>query len=457
MRRLFWRIFGLILTTQVGLILAISWITMLNVESEKIPGVGISRLEAAMNEQLRSASHELQTGGSEGLRQWLRTTSTLGWTTLYVLDDSYHDLLGRTVPPVIVDAAAHPIQDEQGWHAEPAHLRLRPLETPSGEHFIAVAQFDDSLLRRLIYRRPLAFWTHMATALLLSALASLLIAFYIASPLRRIRASARLFAAGDLDARVGRLRFGGSEEMLALAAEFDYMAARIKELVEGQRRLIRDVSHEMRSPLARLRVGLELVRQKSDATTQPQLDRIEHEAEQLEHMIGQAIQLSRLETTAPVQVENVRLDLMLNDIVADAQFEAQAAKRSISIVVTNPVQVQAEAELLHSAIENVIRNALHYTIEGTSVEIHLDAVSTPDIHARIRVRDHGPGVDPADCERIFEAFYRTDHARQRASGGTGLGLAIAKRAIERQRGWVLAKNIAGGGLEIEIHLPALAS
>jgi len=227
------------------------------------------------------------------------------------------------------------------------------------------------------------------------------------------------------------------------------MTSRLRDLVEGQRRLIRDVSHEMRSPLSRLRVALELARAQTGTDT-TQLDRIEREAERLEEMIAQAIQLTRMETTLPSHVENVALDEMIADIAGDAAFEAQTRPCALHIAQTAPLAVRAEADLVASAIENVVRNAVRYTAPETTVSIRLDRVES---QARVRVRDCGPGVSAGDCGRIFEPYFRTDAARQRKSGGSGLGLAIAKRAVERQGGRIHASNAEGGGLEVEILLP----
>jgi len=333
---------------------------------------------------------------------------------------------------------------------------------------------------RLLYRHPNTFWMHVALAMAISACFALLLAAYITAPLARIRASARRVARGDLSAHIGDLRFGRSAEILALASEFDQMTARLRDLVEGQRRLIRDVSHEMRSPLSRMRIALELARanlkealvEPAGAVLEPvtsgrepdrspaqrfsgieavnQLDRIEREAERLEEMIAQAIQLTRMETTTPSKVEDVALDQLITDIASDAAFEAQARPCALHIAQNEPLVVRAEADLVASAIENVVRNAVKYTAADSTVSIRLDRVEG---QARVRVRDCGPGVPAGDCARIFEPYFRTDVARQRKSGGSGLGLAIAKRAIERQGGRIHASNIDGGGLEVEILLP----
>ena len=449
MRQLFWRIFALFWAASVVLILAIAWITSNNFENEKIPGLGITRLESVLNEHLRSVAHALRDDGIDGLRKSLGQQLDFGRVQVYVLDAAHHDLLGRDVPDAVLAAADHPVADAQGLSAN--RMRLRNLTAADGTHYTAVARFEGSRILRLLYRHQATFWAHVAIAMAISACISLLLAAYITFPLTRIRASARRVARGDLSARVGDLKFGRSSEILALAHEFDQMTARLRDLVEGQRRLIRDVSHEMRSPLSRLRVALELARaQVSGGDAGKQLDRIECEAERLEEMIAQAIQLSRMETTPPSKVESVALDVLISDVAGDAAFEAQARPCALHIAQSSPLAVRAEADLLSSAIENVVRNAVKYTQPDTTVSIRLDQVAD---QARLRVRDCGPGVAEADCVRIFEPYYRTDAARQRKSGGSGLGLAIAKRAVERQGGRIHASNADGGGLEVEILLP----
>ncbi|MGA9335896.1 MAG: ATP-binding protein [Rudaea sp.] len=446
MRHLFWRIFAALWLVSVTVIVVLAWTTTSNFESTKLPGLGLTRLQTAMDNQLLRAEHELRHDGISGLREWLADTEDYGPGALYVLDGD-RDLLDRKVPPDVRAAAG-----ATGTAAADASRRVRThmLHAPDGHDYLGVAAFEGSFLTRLIYRRPTAFWSNIAIAMLICALVSALLASYVAAPLARIRASARRVARGDLSARVGVLRFGRSTEVLALADEFDRMAARLKELVEGQQRLVRDVPHEMRSPLSRLRVALELARTQTGADAAIQLDRIEREALRLEEMIAQAIQLSRMETAQRTQVEKVALDELVADIAADAAFEAQARDCTLRITATVPLTVNAEAQLLSSAIENVVRNAVNYTSAESQVDLCVDRSGD---HARVRVRDHGPGISHDDCARIFEPYFRTDAARQRKSGGSGLGLAIAKRAIERQGGCICARNAEGGGLEVEIRLP----
>jgi two-component system sensor histidine kinase CpxA len=446
-RRLFWRIFAMFWAATMVLVLATAWSTSYTFENEKIPGLDITRLESVLNEQLRGVGRALREGGVPALKDVVAGAGQRG-ISLYILDADRHDVLGRNVPDDLIDSINSAVEDTQGLHVNRRRIHL--INLSDQEKYIGVAEYADPPLLRMLYRRPNLFWKQVVIASAISAAFSLMLAAYIATPLSRIRSSARRVARGDLDARVGTLRFGRSAEMLSLASEFDQMAARLKELVEGQRRLIRDVSHEMRSPLARQRVALELARAQVTGDARLQLDRIERESERLEEMISQSIQLSRMEMTTPSKVESVALDELIADITADAAFEAQAQHCSLHIAQSAPLLVRAESDLLASAIENVVRNAVNYTTPDSTIRIRLDRV---DAQARLRVIDAGPGVSPADCARIFEPYFRTDSARQRKSGGSGLGLAIAKRAVERQGGRIRAVNADGGGLEVEILLP----
>jgi two-component system sensor histidine kinase CpxA len=233
------------------------------------------------------------------------------------------------------------------------------------------------------------------------------------------------------------------------------MAEKIESLVQAQRRLLGDISHELRSPLARLNVALELARQRSGNEAVSALARIQREAETLNEMIGQLLTLTRLQTGAQ-EIQKSEFDLcrLVREIADDAEFEAKSGNRSVSLESDASCTFVGNELLVRRAIENVVRNAVHYTREGTEVEIKVNEV----IHnangkaIEITVRDHGPGVPEPALGKIFRPFYRVDEARDREAGGVGLGLAIAERAVKLHNGSISARNAADGGLAITITL-----
>lgn len=235
------------------------------------------------------------------------------------------------------------------------------------------------------------------------------------------------------------------------------MAERVQQLLQARQQLLNDVSHELRSPLARLHLALGLAQKKADIPLHRDLDRIEREAERLDELIGEILSLSRLESSEEVPDKGaVELAELLHTIAADAAFEADP--RDCNVVVTSsfPVVLQGNEALLRSALENVVRNALRYTRAGTTVELSLtqDPLQ-PNAAVVIEVRDQGPGIAPELLPRIFDPFVRAGEARDRESGGYGLGLAIAKRAIGLHRGTIAARNRPEGGLSVLIRLPVM--
>jgi signal transduction histidine kinase len=280
-----------------------------------------------------------------------------------------------------------------------------------------------------------------------------LLAWRMSAPVRRLRLAVQQLASGDFTARTGILSVRQGDEISELGGDFDRMAERIESLLLSQKQLVRDISHELRSPLARLQVALGLARQKSSGDAEPALNRIEQEAERLNGMIGELLTLSLLEDNATLNhIGQVDLRDLLNEVVQDADFEAADRNRQVLLTAQQTeLMVMGDRELLRRAVENVVRNALRYTGEETAVEVLLD--QNQKNQAVIRVSDHGPGVPAEMLESIFQPFYRVEEARDRQSGGTGIGLAITARAVALHGGTVVADNRFGGGLDIIICLP----
>jgi signal transduction histidine kinase len=298
----------------------------------------------------------------------------------------------------------------------------------------------------------------LVIAVISSGLVCYLLAWFLTMPVVRLRAATRQLAAGDLTARAGAPNIRRRDEVAGLMRDFDAMAARLENLVKAQSRLLNDISHELRSPLARLNVALGLARQRSNMESASMLERIELEAGRLNELIGRLLTLARLEDGEQhVPAASVLLDEVVLGVAEDAEFEAQARHCHVHSEIPAGIWgVRGDASLLHSALENVVRNAIRYTREGTTVEIHLEKTeSASGAEAVVRVTDCGSGV-PADAlERLFQPFYRLDDARGRQTGGVGLGLAITERAVRFHGGRVAAVNRAEGGLMVEIHLPLM--
>ena len=233
------------------------------------------------------------------------------------------------------------------------------------------------------------------------------------------------------------------------------MASRIESLVEAQRRLLGDISHELRSPLARQGVALGLARRRAGTEATTALDRIEREASRLNEMIGQLLSLSRIETDADGSKKSkIDLTTLVQEIVEDGDFEARERDRRVRLISTEAVSLRAVPELLRSAIENVIRNAVRYTEANTEVEVSIASkLIANNRWAVITVRDHGHGVSNGQLTGIFQPFYRVEDDRDRRTGGSGLGLSIAARAIKLHGGTIEASNAPNGGLIVEIRLP----
>jgi two-component system sensor histidine kinase CpxA len=340
----------------------------------------------------------------------------------------------------------YPRMGERNWLAS-------PIQSRDGQTYIVALGLPDVPPPKHIIKGL----THgfLGWRLLILLVVSAGVCFWLArsltSPIRVLRRATQQFAAGDLSTRIdGKVH--GKNEFAGLAADFDEMAGKIEDLVGGQQRLLRDISHELRSPLARLGVALELARQDNNIESRHKaLGRIELESERMNELIGQLLSLTRLESGAD-QLPRTEFDLclLLDRLVRDADFEAKNRQCQVMFNGPESVIVNGYEELMARALENVIRNGVRYTEEGTQVSVELKR--DPE-NIVIRIADHGPGVPDEVLDKMFEPFYRVADARDRQSGGTGIGLAIAEQAVRLHGGSIRAINRAEGGLLVEIFLP----
>jgi two-component system sensor histidine kinase CpxA len=272
-----------------------------------------------------------------------------------------------------------------------------------------------------------------------------LVTMYITRPVRQLANVVDRFGAGELTARTTPR---SKDEIGNLGRSFNAMAERIYTLLTTERQLLQDVSHELRSPLARLTFEAEMVRRTTDRDAAA--TRLRHEIERLSELVGTLIDMARAESEpGEVEMETLCLNDLLLDTAADSEIEAQAAGCSIDIKAPEETNLQGNAELLRRAFENILRNALRYAPPKSSVEVRLKREAT---WARIIVRDYGPGIPENLRERIFDPFFRADASRDERTGGLGLGLAIARRAVRVHNGDITAENASPGAL-LTITLP----
>ncbi len=334
---------------------------------------------------------------------------------------------------------------------EERSLGASPVDFPDGKRLALVFQWERGTPPSLFWGSTLAYM-RLGGLLLTGVILCWMLALYLTSPIRKLREATNKFAGGDLTTRVAEKVGRRRDEISDLARDFDSMAERIESLVMSQQRLNRDISHELRSPLARMNVALEMARQRATPETMPQLTRIENESFRLNEMISRLLTLSKLETgSQDFDRHELNLKGLVEQIASDADFEAKARNRSVRVVRADDCRVIGSENLLHSAIENILRNAVRYTKEGTAVEVSL---SNGNGRAVVTIADHGEGVPEVELKNLFKPFYRVEEARDRGSGGTGLGLAIAEQAVKLHKGTISAKNTADG-LEVEIVLAAM--
>jgi two-component system sensor histidine kinase CpxA len=409
--------------------------------------------ESLRNHALNEGVQAYEQGGASGLQNYLDDLQASQHVRAFLFDGQGNELSGRPAPewagrmarglPPRMPHAPFP------WNLMPPRFLSQSLTTAGGGRYSLVLELPPG---PRVFFGPHGFpGAGLLIAVLSSGIVCYFLAHYLTAPVVRLRKATQQIAAGDLSARAGMPDAHRRDELADLVRDFDAMAARLESLVNAQSRLLNDVSHELRSPLARLNLALGLARQRTGPEAQGDLDRMEREAERLNELIGRLLTIARLESgegaseTTPLPLADI-----VRRVAEDADFEAQDRDCHVVCIIENECVVPGNEALLHSAIENVVRNATRYTQEGTTVEVRLASLER---EAVVRVSDSGPGV-PADAlDKLFRPFYRLDDARNRQTGGVGLGLAITERTVRLHGGAVSARNRREGGLEVEIRLP----
>ena len=442
----YWLAFALFLVLAILVTLAIR------------PPRETSGVEALQAKFLDEAVQAYQSGGQEQARRYLREMHDAQRVRVFLFDEQGQELSGRKPPEWIERVQRGQTRTADSFWGRLGPMRfLRPsMTTADGHRYSLVIELPPE---HMLFGPHGVPGLGIFIAILSSGLVCYILARYLTAPVVRLRAATQRLATGDLSARAGVPRSRRRDEMAELVRDFDSMAERLEKLVNAQSRLLNDISHELRSPLARLNVALGLARQRTGPEAHTALERIDLEANRLNELIGELLTIARLESgDQSRQKSPIHLGQLVEEIAKDADFEAQSRNCHVHCVIAEEPVVMGVPILLHSAIENVVRNAARYTADGTGVQVRLEHGESPSgPEAVIRVTDSGPGVPAEALDKLFRPFYRIDDARGRQTGGVGLGLAITERAVSLHGGTVTAANRPQGGLMVEIRLPLPAA
>jgi two-component system sensor histidine kinase CpxA len=406
---------------------------------------------AQVGPNAQRAAEVYEQSGAAALTATLQATEKASGVSATFFDESGKELSGRAVPPSAQELRARAMEsrDIEFNFAVENTLVARPVVSAKGQRYVYIAHIPRPPFQPSYQTLGL----RLLVVLVIGGIFCFWLARYLTQPLLKLRTTTNELAEGNLGARVSSKLAKRQDEVGQLGRDFNSMAERLESMVKAQQRLLGDISHELRSPLARLGVALGLARQRSGPEANGALNRIERESDNLNEMISQLLTLTRLESgTDGRKRTDVDLAALVREVADDADFEARSQNRAVQVVSSDQCSIKGVEELLRSAVENVVRNAVHYTREGTAVEVALRKQNgAEDNFAVISVRDRGNGVPDEALEKIFRPFYRAEDARDRQSGGgTGLGLAITERAVRMHGGSVQAANAAGGGLAVEM-------
>lgn len=422
----------------VGFSAAIGWLndTLAREQWAEEPANTFSRGLYRIGQRLKSS---LQAEGPGAARDELLQIPRYSRSYIYVVDGEQREILQR-------DEELRVLQERR------RRMEAETVTIPGGGAF-TIYLVDRTPPTTILAPGPEGTALRIFAAALISALVSYFLARSLTAPLESLRLATRKIAAGDLDTRVGLASPQRQDEFSQLAADFDVMAERLQTMQQANRRLLRDVSHELRSPLARLSVAVEMARKKGADNIRSELDRIELEGERLESLVNDVLGLLRESSEhTPRQDEDLDLQELLTELVNVVNYEVEEGKPGIQWRPGPALAFYGDRELLWRTMENLLRNALRHTDPERGVELSVRS-GLADRKIEITVRDFGSGVPQAELEKIFEPFYRVQESRDRSSGGHGIGLAIAAAAVGRHGGSIQARNATDGGLIMQVVLP----
>lgn len=463
MGRLYWKFFLFFFFAQLTAVLVVSLaIGMVNDKRERERRLIDSAPSART--MVLAAAGTLEISGVKSLKSLLDIWLTEPMPQLYAVNEEGADLLNRKLPKGINQESLAALAGDadnraiQQVYADDGHhywLFVEPRnKRPPPTYFNGVKIQHN--FKYLFPAMPLI------VGIFVSLLFAAMLAWYFSKPIKQLRLAFDSAASGNLDARVGALMQGRRDELADLGSAFDVMVSRVSQLIQSQTHLMHQVSHELRSPLARLQIAIGLIKQQSAQSDLAQqvnekistsLNRIETESVRMDNLVGELLTLSRLESgVTALEKERVDLNELLQELIEDANFEGTANNVKVEYAPTANIFVQAQADLLQRAVDNIIRNAVKYSPANTTVRL-ATVVDQANKCVVLSVQDAGSGVKETELEAIFKPFYRTNTTE--TAHGYGLGLAIANQIIESHAGKLTAKNIVNAGLQVTIILPVI--
>ncbi len=451
------------------------WLGMMVVSATLVVSTALTHSRSEEDEQWREkytltidlraehAAELFDRAGALGLQGYFGPLERRDPMRDFMFDSSGREVLGRKAPPKVLRVLGRMAQVPSGTRQFFARARIaaKKVTGPGGSTYILIMTFPPQqvlpspLLQFLFEDVGREGSIRLIAVLVVAAFFCLWLARHITSPIEGLRRAAREIAGGRLDARIGDKVLSRHDELAQLGRDFNQMAERIDVLVTTQRRLLADVSHELRSPLARLNVALGLVRQGAGNDAAEHLDRIEREADRLNKLIGQLLTLARMDSGVDLQHKKIfDLGMIAQEVAVDADYEARSRNRAVKLRASSRCMVEGDPEVLRVAVENVVRNAIRHTADRTTVEITVETQSNSCMgQAVLRVRDYGQGVRQEELAKLFLPFQRVTGGDPQDEGGAGLGLAITRRALGLYGGNAAAANAPGGGLVVTLQLP----
>ncbi|MFJ1267757.1 two-component system sensor histidine kinase CpxA [Legionella lytica] len=449
MRSLYWKIFVSFWLATVLIIITTAWVISHVAQKSSLP----AQEQLFMDSYANAAVATFESGEHAALLKWLNKIGISRHMTLFLIS-STGEIISTEAPPENVKVVAENLLKDQlseGILKSGKLIVSHEILSTSGKFYRLAA----------VSEKPISHfvgipWAGLALRLILATFISGLICYllsrYLTQPLRSLGMAAKSIAKGQLNTRVGQLKGHHKDEIAELSDEFDRMAEKIEALVNSKERLLQDISHELRSPLARLQIAIELGRNKTHQLAETEFKRMELECLRLNALITEVLDFARLDkSTTELHPSLVDIPALLQSIVQDANYECNHEIARVHTEQLDPCQLLVDHRLIHRAIENIVRNALRYSPDTEQIRVSLRYDANKE-HVSIEISDKGPGVPEEQLEKIFNPFYRVDTAREKKTGGYGLGLAIALRAVQLHQGSIAAENNPDGGLLVRIKL-----